>query len=297
MKPARFDYLRAESVDHAAELLASYGDDAKIVAGGQSLMPMINFRLVRPKVVIDINRIPGLETIEEREDRLHIGALVRHRVTATHPAVRKRLPMLQEAMRHVAHMTVRNRGTFCGSVCHADPAAEMPMIAQMFEGVVEIVSSSARRTLPIADFLVDSLVNALSPDEMVTAISIRTPDPLSGWAFEEFSRRHGDFALAAFAVTLRVDADGAIRDARIGMAGVANTALRAGGLEALIEGRELSDGLLRDAAQWLHEHLDPSTDLHASADYRRMLAATLATRALPAAYARARNNQGRAHEH
>lgn len=293
LKPAPFEYVRAESVGHAAELLAKYGDDAKIIAGGQSLMPMINFRLVRPAILVDINRIPDLDVVEEVEDRVRIKALVRHHRTAADTIIRTHIPLLKDVMRHVAHMTVRNRGTFCGSVCHADPAAEMPLVAQMLEGEVEISSVAGQRTLPVSEFLVDSLVNALEPHELVTGITVRCPTPGSGWAFEEFSRRHGDFALAAFAIVLRVDVEDAIREPRIGMAGIAATALRLTGLESVLDGRVLSDALLKDVRDWLRENLNPNTDLHASGDYRRSLSETLAMRAVTTAYGRAKKNRER----
>lgn len=284
MKPAKFDYVRAESLEQALEVLAAHGDDAKVIAGGQSLMPMLNFRLVKPMVLVDINRIPGLEVIGAKGDRIHLGALARHRMTASDPLIRARLPVLTEVMHHVAHMTVRNRGTFCGSVCHADPAAEMPMVTQMFDGRVEIASATGTRLLPAADFLVASMVNALAPGEMVTGISLAPPDATC-WGFEEFSRRHGDFAMAAITVTFRLD-EGLIRGARIGMTGVGETAMRMQGLEALVDGRAPEATLFSDVAAWLQDNLTPNSDIHASADYRRHLSGVLAERAIRKAYQR-----------
>lgn len=287
MKPAKFDYVRAQSIEHALDVLAAHGDDAKIIAGGQSLMPMINFRLVKPAVLVDINHIPGLEVIEGNGKQIRLGALARHRMTASDPLIAARIPVLTEVMHHVAHMTVRNRGTFCGSVCHADPAAEMPMVVQMFDGQVEIASTSGTRVLPAVEFLVASMVNALKPDEMVTGIRLTPPDA-TGWGFEEFSRRHGDFAMAAIAVTFRLDDGGAIRGARIGMTGVGETAMRMQGLETLIEGRAPLPALFADVADWLQDNLTPNTDIHASADYRRHLAGVLAERAILKAHNRAK---------
>ena len=287
MKPARFDYVRAESVEQALEVLAEHGADAKIIAGGQSLMPMINFRLVKPAVLVDINGISGFEVIEDQGERLRMGALARHRMTANDPLILQKIPILHDVMRHVAHMTVRNRGTFCGSVCHADPAAEMPMIVQMFDGQVEIASIRGRRVLPAAEFLVGSLVNALEPEEMVTGITLATSPPDMGWGFEEFSRRHGDFALSAVAITCRVDEDGAIRDAHIGMTGVGETAMRMRELETLVEGRKPDAALEADMAAWIWDNLTPNSDIHASADYRCNLSGVLAGRALRKAHARA----------
>lgn len=286
MKPAKFDYVRAESLDHALEALAQHGDEAKVIAGGQSLMPMINFRLVKPAVLVDINHIPGLEAISADGPLIRMGALARHRMTASDPLIHARLPVVAEAMHHVAHMTVRNRGTFCGSVCHADPAAEMPMIAQMFEGQVEIASASGRRVLPAAKFLVASMVNALEPGEMVTGITL-SPSEATGWGFEEFSRRHGDLAMAATAVAFQLEGE-AIREAVIGMTGVGETAMRMPDLEALVEGRAPDARLFRDIADWLQDNLAPNSDIHASADYRRHLAGVLAERAIRKAHRRAR---------
>lgn len=287
MKPARFDYVRADTIEQALEVLAEHGGDAKIIAGGQSLMPMINFRLVKPAVLIDINRIPGLEVIDDQGEQLRMGALARHRMTASDPVIARKLPILRDVMHHVAHMTVRNRGTFCGSICHADPAAEMPMIAQMFDGQVEIASAKGQRVMPITEFLVGSLVNALEPEEMVTAITIGTSATGTGCGFEEFSRRHGDFALAAVAVTCLADEENAIRDARIGMTGVGETAMRMRDLEALVEGRRLDETLEAEIAAWLSDSLSPNSDIHASADFRRNLSGALAVRAIRKAHASA----------
>jgi len=295
VKPAKFDYVRAASVEEAVQALAAYGDDAKIIAGGQSLMPMINFRLVKPSVLVDINHIPDLEVIEDLGNRLRMGALVRHRMTATDETLGRRLPLMREAMQHVAHMTVRNRGTFCGSVCHADPSAEMPMIAQMFDGEVEIASPSGRRVMPIAKFLVGSMTNALAYDEMVCGITLAPQTPGAGWAFEEFSRRHGDFAMAAIAVNFSTDDEGAIRNPRVGVTGVAETPIRLPGLEALIEGRQPDDALLEEVSDWLWANLSPNSDIHASADYRRNLAGVLAGRVIRRAHARALELRGSAH--
>src|SRR5271165_2076702 len=193
MKPAAFRYVRAESVEHAVQILAEAGGEAKIIAGGQSLMPMMNFRLVKPSVLVDINRIPALDSIETREDKVLIGALVRHRTTATDPFIAQHIPLLTHAMKYVAHLTVRNRGTFCGSVCHADPAAEMPMMTLLLNGIIHIASSSGERTVQAKDFFIGSLITELESGEMVTRVELETPLRGTGWGFEEFSRRHGDY--------------------------------------------------------------------------------------------------------
>lgn len=286
MKPAPFDYLAATSASEAAEALAAANGDGKIIAGGQSLMPMINFRLVKPAILIDINRIAGLDRIEKHGERLRIGATVRHRMTATDALVHRHIPILHDAMHHVAHLTVRNRGTFCGSVCHADPAAEMPMMTLLLNGTIAALSIRGERQIAASDFFVGSLMTSLEPDEFVTSIEIDTLPLDTGWGFEEFSRRHGDFALACVATTLRV-IDGVARDVRFGMMGVGETPLRLPEIEARIEGQAISQALLQDVTEALKGLLHPNTDIHASADYRRHLAGTLARRALRDAWRRA----------
>lgn len=291
MKPARFDYVRAESIAHAVEALAGAGGDGKVLAGGQSLMPMMNFRLVKPSVLVDINRIPDLDRIRLEAGALRLGALVRHRMTAEDGLVARHIPVLHAAMKHVAHLTVRNRGTFCGSVCHADPAAEMPMMTLLLDGTVHIASPRGDRTMAARDFLVGSLSTALEPDEMVVAVDLTIPEDGTGWAFEEFSRRHGDYALAAVAV-LMARADGRMRNVRIAMMGIADTALRFADVEAALEGREGTPSAFDEAAALLQAAIQPNSDLNASADYRRHLAGALARRALADAWQRARETTG-----
>lgn len=286
MKPAPFRYHQARSVEEATAALAAAGGDAKILAGGQSLMPMINFRLVKPAVLIDINAIPDLGSISVEGSRLRLGAAVRHWMVALDQNILEKAPIVNAAMHHVAHLTVRNRGTFCGSVCHADPAAEMPLMTLLFDGEIEARSSQGKRLIPAAEFFEGSLVNALRPDEFVTSISIETLPPNTGWGFQEFAKRHGDFAIACVATTLRFQ-DGVAADVRFGMMGVGETPLRLPVVEDMIEGREVSPELLDEVTVLLNDILVPNTDLHASANYRRQLSGTLARRALSDAWHRA----------
>lgn len=285
MKPASFDYVRAESVDHAVHALAGAGGDGKILAGGQSLMPMMNFRLVKPSVLVDINSIPGLDRIEKRDNRISLGALVRHRMTAEDSIIAEHVPVLHYAMKHVAHLTVRNRGTFCGSVCHADPAAEMPMMSLLLNGLVHIRSSQGERQVPVSEFFVGSLITVLEPDELVTGIEIDVLPPSTGWAFEEFARRHGDYALAAVAVTM-MRKDGLVSDVRVALMGVGDMPMRLPAVEAMLEGREINDPLIDRTVEMIREQIEPNSDLNASSDYRRHLAGALARRALSDAWAR-----------
>ena len=286
MKPVAFDYVRARSVDHAVEALASAGGEAKVIAGGQSLMPMINFRMVRPSVLVDINRIPGLDRIEERGDRLHVGALVRHRMTGSDPVIGRHLPVLHAVMENVAHLTVRNRGTFCGSVCHADPAAEMPMMTLLLNGAVHVASPRGRKVVGAKDFLLSSLTAALEGDEMVTGIELDTLPPGTGWGFEEFARRHGDYALAAVVATMERH-EGRARNVRVAVMGVGDTAARLPGVESALEGTIIDEDVIAAAVERLRADIEPNSDLNGSADYRRHLAGVLAARVFRSAWARA----------
>jgi CO/xanthine dehydrogenase FAD-binding subunit len=286
MKPAPFDYVRAESVEHAVQTLAEAGGDGKIIAGGQSLMPMMNFRLVKPSVLVDINRIPGLGTVQKRGDKIALGALVRHQMTATDPLIAHHIPVLHHAMKHVAHLTVRNRGTFCGSVCHADPAAEMPMLSLLLNGIVHIASPRGERVVPAQHFFVGSLVTVLEPDELVTEIEVDTMPEGTGWGVEEFARRHGDYALAAVAVTMGWS-DGRASGVRIGLMGIGEMPLRMPQVEAVLEGSEVSSATIGEAVDTLRAILLPNSDLNASAEYRRHLAGVLTKRAIRDAWARA----------
>lgn len=286
MKPAPFDYVAADSVEAALDALARGGEDAKVLAGGQSLVPMLNFRLNRPTLLVDVNRIPDLAYVEEGDDSIRVGALTRHHALETSEAVARRLPALAEAMRHVAHLAVRNRGTIGGSLSHADPAAELPMMVRLFDARLTVASPGGTRTVEAADFFLGPLSTALAPDELVTAVELPVPPAGHGWDFQEVARRHGDFALAAIGVTLTVEG-GAVAQARIGMMGVDETPMRAPEAEAMLTGRALDDALVAEAAEAVRAAVEPMSDLHASADYRRHLIGVLAKRALARSWDRA----------
>ena len=286
MKPAPFDFVRPTTASEVAEALSEAGGDGMIIAGGQSLMPMINFRLVKPSVLVDINGIPSLSQIRSEGTRLRLGATVRHYMTATDPLIKERVPILHEAMHHVAHLTVRNRGTFCGSVCHADPAAEMPMMTLLLNGQITAHSVRGDRKIAADEFFTGSLMNSLDPDEFVTSIEIDTLPSNTGWGFEEFAKRHGDFALSCVATTMCMQ-DGLASGVRFAMMGVGETPLRLNSVETLIEGREVTPQLMSEVVELLTDTLQPNTDLHASADYRRHLSGALARRALDSAWRRA----------
>ncbi len=286
MKPAAFDYVAADSLDAAAAALSRAGGDGKVLAGGQSLMPMLNFRLVRPSILIDINRIPGLAYVEATGDAVRIGALTRHHAIETSPVVEAHLPVLTAAMQHVAHLAIRNRGTIGGSLSHADPAAELPMMAMLLDARIGIQSCGGRRTEQARDFFVGSLATTLGEDEIVTDVEFPKLEPGTGWAFEEVARRAGDFALAAVGVTISVS-DGRADQVRIGMMGVGETPLRAPEAEALLSGRSMDAARLDEAVASIQSGVEPNSDLHASGDYRRHLVGALARRAVDAAWRRA----------
>jgi carbon-monoxide dehydrogenase medium subunit len=286
MKPATFDYVIADSVDMAIATLASAGGSAKIIAGGQSLVPMLNFRLVRPSMLIDINRIPGLAHINETDRDIRIGALTRHYELETSPVIGSHLPVLSCAMTHVAHLAIRNRGTVGGSLSHADPAAELPMMAVLLDAELHIASANGRRTVAARDFFLGALTVDLTDDAVVTEIVLPKLPPGTGWGFEEVARRRGDFAIAAVAATLTLFG-GVIAQARIALTGVGPTSLRAAEAETLLNGRALDPGLIGEVIDVVRSGIEPETDLHASSDYRRHLAGVLAARALEAAWRRA----------
>jgi len=286
MKPPAFDYIAATSVDMAIAALAAAGSEAKIIAGGQSLMPMLNFRLIRPSVLVDINGIADLAYIEEAGSGIRVGALARHYQLETSAVIARHFPVLSCAMTHVAHLAIRNRGTIGGSLSHADPAAELPMLALLLDASLHIASASGTRTIAARDFFLDALTVDLASTDILTEIVLPKLPPRTGWGFAEVARRHGDFALVAVAATLTVS-DDTIRQARIALTGVGPTPLRAAAAEALLCGHALEASLTGRAIDAVRAGIAPETDLHASSDYRRHLAGVLAGRALAAAWRRA----------
>ena len=285
MKPPPFDYIVAIDRDTALATLARAGGEAKILAGGQSLMPMLNFRLLRPSILVDINRIPDLGFIEETPDSIRIGALTRHFQLETSPIIAQHFPVFSYAVAHVGHLAIRNRGTIGGSLSHADPAAELPMMAVLLDARLRIVSATGSRTVAARDFFLDTMTVDLDGTELLTEIVLRKLPAQTGWGFEEIVRRHGDFAIAAVAATLTLSGSEIVQ-ARIALTGVAPTTLRAAEAESLLVGREFDENLSRRAIEAVREAISPETDLHASAGYRRHLAGVLTGRALTAAWQR-----------
>lgn len=285
MKPAPFDYLCPVTIEEALAALAEYADaDAKLLAGGQSLIPMMNFRVAQPALLIDLNRIPDLAYVRERGDDIAIGAMTRHNDVKGHPLVAHHLPLMREAYEHVAHGTIRNRGTLGGNLAHADPASEMPAVMLALEAQLVLRSSSQCRTVEAADFFLATYTTALEPDEMLVEVLLpkRVEGELS--AFEEASLRKGDFAMSAVGVRLMM-AGGICTTARIALAGVSDTPLRAAGAEALLAGRNPDPTLIAEAAEATVEGIDFTGTASISAAYRKDLTRELVRRALSRAQA------------
>ncbi|MCC8936236.1 FAD binding domain-containing protein [Bradyrhizobium sp. Arg68] len=283
MKPAQFEYVAPSTVAAAIEALVASNGEGKVLAGGQSLLPLLNFRMARPAVLVDLNGIEGLSYIEDRGDRIAIGALTRHRELEHSPLIASKLPVMSAAMRHVAHLAIRNRGTIGGSLSHADPAAELPMLATFYEARIAVQGPSGRRTIAPRDFFVDALTNCLEPEEIVVEVEF----PLlkqDGWAFEEVARRFGDFALASIAVSVCRGPTG-VAAARVAVMGVADTPRRLREAEDELVAIGLDDTTPDRFAEIVVSLVAPNDDLHASADYRKHLLAQLAKRALLAALA------------
>lgn len=287
MKPAPFDYARPDTVAEAVALLASRPGDCKLLAGGQSLLPMLNFRVVRPAVLVDIGRLIELDYQRASADGgLELGALTRHRTLESSPVVAAYCPIVSAVMGHVAHLAIRNRGTLGGSLSHADPAAELPMLARLLDATLIAQSPRGERAIAAADFFVAPLTTTLQDDEMLVRMQCPALPPGIGWGFEEHARRPGDFALAAVGVLLHL-AQGRVQQIRIAMMGVGDTPLRCPAGEAVLAGQAPDAELIRQATTAACDALVPRSDLHASADLRRHLARVLCQRALSAAWRRA----------
>jgi len=279
MKLAAFDYASPATIEEAVALLASRSGNAKIISGGQSLVPMLAFRLAAPELLVDLKQLQGLNRIDIAEDGVRLGAKVRWCEIERNERLKGAHPLLVEAIRHVAHYQIRNRGTVGGSLAHADPAAEMPGIAITSEAELMIVGSKGKRIDKASDFFKGSLSTSLAPDEILTEIKL--PPWLVGrrWAFLEFALRRGDFAIAGVALYYDM-VGGNIADIHIGAIGVGDRPLRLHAVEAVLNGRKLDDVAIEDAAKAARESIDPPSDIHAPAEYRRALLTTLLARAL-----------------
>jgi len=278
VKPPPFLYARPQTVDEAIDLLARSGEDAKVLAGGQSLVPLLNFRLARPTVLIDLNRIPELASMGRSNGSIRIGAMVRQRTAETSVDVREAAPLIGQALRYVGHLQIRNRGTVGGSIAHADPAAELPAVALATGAEMVARSPRGERTIPAGEFFQGPFTTALAPDEIL--VEVRFPATEGArTAFMEFARRSGDFALGGVAVILRADG-GVVGEVSLVALGMAGEPRRLSGAEAAIRGRELTPDAIGEAGAAASGDVDPFTDVHADAEYRRELIGVLVRRAL-----------------
>ncbi len=286
MKNPPFVYHQAHSLSEAIELLATYGEDGKVLAGGQSLLPTMALRLGPPEHVIDISAVPDLDTIGlDADGGVSLGALVRHAEAERSDDVRRLAPLISEAMPHVGHRAIRTRGTVVGSIAHADPAAEMPAVCLATGATMIAASSQGERTIPAAEFFDGYLTTALRPDELLTHVKFPAWSAQSGGAVVEISRRHGDYALAGLACRLDLSGD-AVTDAALAFFGVDSTPVRVPEAEAALVGKPPTAEAFAEAASIVSTTLTPTADIHGSTNYRRHLAGVLTTRGLKTAASR-----------
>jgi aerobic carbon-monoxide dehydrogenase medium subunit len=288
LKPAPFEYFAPESVEEVVSLLSEHGDEAKILAGGQSLIPLLALRLASPTVVVDINRVNSLEYLRDGDGVLHVGALARHRAVERLEGLAERCPMLADAVGVVGHVAIRNRGTVVGSIAHADPAAEWPALALALDAEVDVVGSGGNRTIAADSLFMTYFTTTLEPEELVTEVRFRIPSGAVGSSFVELARRHGDFAVAGVGAVIDLSEAGTIQDARVVLIGVADTPLRIREAEQALGGGEPGMAAFQEAAEAVQRLIEPAGDIHGSADYRRAIAGVLTRRALANATARAK---------
>jgi aerobic carbon-monoxide dehydrogenase medium subunit len=291
LKPAPFAYEAPQSAAEAVALLARHGDDAKFLAGGQSLLPLLGLRLAAPTALIDLNGVAELAYHRCTTDELVIGALCRHRDIELDPAVQDRAPMISEAVRHVGHVAIRNRGTVGGSLAHADPTAEWIVLAILLNATFVVLGPTGVRNLEALEFFDGFLTTALQPGELLTEVRFPLPSSAVGTAFVELARRQGDFAIASIGATLETDGDGRIKAARLAASGAAPAAVRLTAAEEVLHGERLGEAAFASAADAAAAAAQPTPDLHGSADYRRRLIGVMTRRALTQAADRIEENR------
>jgi aerobic carbon-monoxide dehydrogenase medium subunit len=287
VKPVDFTLHRPDTLDEAVELLGEHGDESKVLAGGQSLVPLLNFRLARPEHLVDLGRIEGLATLRRTTDRLTVGAMVRQASAEASPAVAQDVPLLAAAMPNIAHPPIRGRGTVGGSLAHGDPAAELPAVARALDVTFVAVSPRGRREIGCAEFFHGNLMTDLAVDEILTEVLFPRATPGTGAAFLEVGRRQGDFALVGVGAQVSLRPDRTVEQARICLTGVAPIPHRASDAENLLVDKIIEDRGLSVVADAVRDGIDPTGDLHATAAYRKDVAGTLTARALRDAYRRA----------
>lgn len=287
MKPPKFDYHAPASVEEALALLRRYGGDAKLLAGGQSLMPLLNFRLSRPAALVDLNRIPSLAYISEHDGQVRLGAMTRQRTIEFDAVVARKLPLLKEATRWVGHLPIRTRGTIGGSLAHADPSAEYPAVLTALEGEVVARGPKGERVVKAGDLFRTYLTTSLEAEEILVEVRMPAMPAGAGYALEEFTRRHGDFAIVGIAAVI-VREGQRCKSARLATAGAGPVPLRLRAAEEILERDGLGEAAIDAAAGRAAELVAPDSDIHASADYRRHLTGVLTRRAIRRALAVAR---------
>lgn len=286
MKPAPFQYVAPNSVEETVALLRAHGTDGKLLAGGQSLVPLLNMRLARPSVIIDLNRVRELDYIRQENGEIAIGAMTRQRTAERSQVVARRLPLLAAALPLVGHLQIRTRGTVGGSIAHADPSAELPAVLAALDGAVIVRGAGGTRRLPAREFFVSYLTTALRPDDLL--VEVRFPaHEQQGTAFLEVARRHGDYALAGVGVAVAI-VGGVCTQACLAFTGVGPVPVRLPEAEAVVTGKAITDSTLSELRRIVTERIDPTGDIHASAEYRKEVAGVLAQRALRAAAERAK---------
>ena len=290
MKPAPFKYYAPTTVEEALAHLAEYGYDAKALAGGQSLIPMLNFRLAQPSVLVDLNNISELFYIRPDEDGgLRLGAMTRQKQVEYDPLVAERAPLVHEVMPQIAYPQIRSRGTFGGSLAHADPSAELVAVSMALNGRFRLRSQAGERWVPADEFFVGLFTTVLEPDELLVEIALPAMPPRSGWSFLQITRRHHDFCIAGVAVLVTLDGKGQCEQARLVFLSVGDGPVNARQAAEMLIGQAPTPEAIRAAAEKAaSDEIDPGSDIHASAEYRRHLAKVLARRALTQAFDRAR---------
>jgi aerobic carbon-monoxide dehydrogenase medium subunit len=290
VKLPEFEYQVPATVAEALGLLAQHQDEASLLAGGQSLIPLLAMRLARPAVLIDINGLDDLSGVSVTAGRVTIGALTREYMAEESETVAETVPLLAAALPLIGHEAIRSRGTLGGSLAHADPAAELPAVARALDAEFVVRSESGERVIPAAEWFEGYLTTSRRPEEILVEVRFPVAEPGTGVAFQEVARRHGDFAIVGLAASLTL-ADGTITDARLAFSGVADVPVRAVEAESLLRGQQPSAELFAEAASQAAEQLDPPADLHGSSDYRKKVAAALVRRGLQAAADNAHERQ------
>ncbi|HWO95442.1 MAG TPA: xanthine dehydrogenase family protein subunit M [Bacillus sp. (in: firmicutes)] len=291
MKPATFNYLQPSSMEEALQYLSEYGEDAKVLSGGQSLIPLLNMRLSTPKYLIDLGRVEGLSYIQEEGEFLAIGALTKHIEIEKSKLIKEKCPVLSEAIQWVGHVQIRNRGTVGGSIAHGDPSAELPCVISALRGEIVIADANGEEVLSPEEFFLTYMLTSLQPDQLVKEVRFPIIKPSSGSAFVEVARRHGDFGLVEVAAVVDLGEDGRFLDVKLAIGGVNSVPTPLEDVEELLIGKEPSEDIYKEASNLTMEIVEPESDLHGTAEYRRELSGTMVIRALKQATDRAQGGR------